>query len=167
MQLRNLLLLFVATPAFGQQEILIPMRDGVQLATDLYEPPSNFKPPFPVLLARTPYNKRNQNFTPQAAWFAQHGYLVAVQDCRGRYRSQGEFSKYVNEARDGYDAVEWLAKMPKSNGKIGMWGTSYGAHVQAAAAKMNPPPPAHDRRQHGRHVGRPVERHPQSRRIRT
>jgi putative CocE/NonD family hydrolase len=118
---------------------MIPMRDGVLLATDLYLPPSEFKPPYPVLLQRTPYNKRNQNLTPQAQYFAQHGYLVALQDCRGRYRSQGEFSKYVSEPRDGYDTVEWLAKMPESNGKVGMWGTSYGAHVQAAAAKLNPP----------------------------
>ena len=62
-----------------------------------------------------------------------------MQDCRGRYRSAGEFVKYMNEPRDGYDAVEWLAKMPESNGNVGMWGTSYAAHVQAGAAKMNPP----------------------------
>jgi len=121
------------------REVMIPMRDGVLLATDLYLPPADVRGPYPVLLQRTPYNKRNENFTGQARYFADHGYLVALQDCRGRYRSQGEFSKYVNEPRDGYDTVEWLAKLPESNGKVGMWGTSYGAHVQAAAAKMNPP----------------------------
>src|ERR1041385_1936375 len=139
MQFCAVLLLLFAMTVFAQQEIMIPMRDGVPLATDLYLPRSTFKPPYPVLLQRTPYNKRNQNLAEQARYFAQHGYLVALQDCRGRYRSQGEFSKYVNEPVDGYDTVEWLAKMPESNGKVGMWGTSYGAHVQAAAAKMNPP----------------------------
>ena len=115
------------------------MRDGVLLATDLYLPPPAVQAPYPVLLQRTPYNKRNPNLVEQAKFFAEHGYLVALQDCRGRYRSQGVFSKYVNEPRDGYDAVEWLAKLPESNGKVGMWGTSYAAHVQASAAKMNPP----------------------------
>jgi uncharacterized protein len=139
MQRFLLVLLFALTTAVAQQEVMIPMRDGVLLATDLYRPPSTFGPPYPVLLQRTPYNKSNPNFTGQARYFARHGYLVALQDCRGRYRSQGEFTKYVNEPGDGYDTVEWLAKMPDSNGDVGMWGTSYGAHVQAAAAKMNPP----------------------------
>src|SRR5204862_1504238 len=106
---------------------------------DLYRPPAALSGPFPVLLHRTPYNKRNKAQTELASFFAAHGYLVAVQDCRGRYRSPGEFVKYTDEPRDGYDTVEWLAKLPESNGKVGMWGTSYAAHVQAGAAKMNPP----------------------------
>ena len=118
---------------------MIPMRDGVQLATDIYGPPDKFKPPYPVLLQRTPYSKRNKNFTGHAQYFAEHGYLVALHDCRGRYRSQGHFSKYVSEPQDGYDTVEWLAKHPESNGNVGMWGNSYSAHVQAGAAKLNPP----------------------------
>ena len=135
----TLLLIAAAAGASAQEEIMIPMRDGIQLATDIYRPPATFKPPYPVLLQRTPYSKRNKNFTGQARYFAEHGYLVALQDCRGRYRSQGEFSKYVSEPQDGYDTVEWLAKYAESNGNIGMWGTSYGAHVQASAAKLNPP----------------------------
>jgi putative CocE/NonD family hydrolase len=123
----------------GPREIMVPMRDGIALATDIYRPPAAEKGPFPVLLERTPYNKRSKALTELAPFFAAHGYLVAVQDCRGRYRSAGEFVKYVNEPRDGYDAVEWLAKMPESNGSVGMWGTSYAAHVQAGAAKLNPP----------------------------
>jgi putative CocE/NonD family hydrolase len=117
---------------------MIPMRDGIQLATDIYRPPSTFKAPYPVLLRRSPYNKRNKNFTGQAQYFAKHGYLVALQDCRGHYRSQGKFSKNVSEPQDGYDTVEWLPKYPESNGNIGIWCTSYGAHVQAAAAKLKP-----------------------------
>src|SRR5690242_17305490 len=118
---------------------MIPMRYGITLATDIYLPPGASKGPFPILLQRTPYDKRRKELVTEAVFFAEHGYLVAVQDCRGRYRSQGTFSKYVNEPQDGYDTVEWLAKMPESNGRIGMWGTSYAAHVQAGAAKLNPP----------------------------
>ena len=127
----------ISDPA-GVREVMVPMRDGVALATDIYRPPATLRGPFPVLLHRTPYNKRNKAQTQLASFFADHGYLVALQDCRGRYRSPGEFVKYTNEPRDGYDAVEWLAKLPESNGKVGMWGTSYAAHVQAGAAKMNP-----------------------------
>ena len=123
----------------GVREVMIPMRDGVKLATDLYFPPANMKGPYPVLVQRTPYNKRNKNFTGDARFFAENGYLVALQDCRGRYRSEGVFFKYVSEPKDGYDTIEWLAKLPESNGRVGMWGTSYGAHVQAAASKLNPP----------------------------
>jgi uncharacterized protein len=123
----------------GVHEVMIPMRDGISLATDLYLPPGAKSGRFPVLLQRTPYNKRRKPLVDQAEFFAEHGYLVAVQDCRGRYRSQGAFVKYTNEPRDGYDTVEWLAKMPQSDGRVGMWGTSYSAHVQAAAAKLNPP----------------------------
>jgi uncharacterized protein len=121
------------------REVMVPARDGVALATDLYFPVAAGKGPFPILLHRTPYDKRRKELTGEAAYFAKHGYLVAVQDCRGRYRSKGEFSKYVNEPQDGFDTVEWLAKMPESDGRIGMWGTSYAAHVQAGAAKLNPP----------------------------
>jgi len=64
---------------------------------------------------------------------------VVYQDVRGRYKSEGTFTKYINEPEDGYDTVEWLAKQPYSNGKIGMRDGSYVAHVQAGAAKLNPP----------------------------
>ena len=73
------------------QEIMIPMRDGVALATDIYLPTGAGTGRFPVLLQRTPYNKRRQELVDEAVFFAQHGYMVAVQDCRGRYRSHGTF----------------------------------------------------------------------------
>jgi putative CocE/NonD family hydrolase len=75
-----------------------------------------------------------------AAYFARHGYVVAVQDIRGRYASEGTYSKLqAVEAEDGYDAVQWLAKRPYANGDVGMWGTSYAAHTQAGAAQLHPP----------------------------
>jgi len=118
-------------------ELMIAMRDGVQLATDLYSPVSP-RDKIPILLNRTPYNKRNQPLVQLAGYFASHGYVVAVQDCRGRYSSEGRFTKYFNEAEDGYDTLEYLAKLPAGDGQIGMWGSSYSAHVQAAAASLNP-----------------------------
>src|SRR4051794_33180637 len=118
----------------SREERMIPMRDGVLLATDLYRSgkPEDGGRRLPVLLTRTPYGKRSEALAEQAVYFAQHGYLVAIQDCRGRFGSQGVFTKYAREPEDGYDAVEWLAGLPGSSGQVGMWGTSYMAHVQAA-----------------------------------
>ena len=83
-------------------------------------------------------NQRSPGFRKLAS-FAQRGYVVVIQDCRGRYSSQGGFTKYVEEGPDGYDTVEWLAQQSWSNGKIGTYGLSYAAHTQAALACLNPP----------------------------
>jgi len=125
------------------QDVMIPMRDGVKLATDIYRPARSGVPVaerLPVLLQRTPYGKEARGLVERAMWFARHGYVVALQDLRGRYGSEGTFRKYDDvTAPDGYDTVEWLTRLPYSDGKVGMWGTSYGAHTQADAAKMDPP----------------------------
>lgn len=137
------------------RDVMVPMRDGVRLATDIYRPSLAGRPletRLPVLLERTPYDKRGTNAAdrnrvvstplskPQVAGlFAQAGYIVAVQDCRGRYASEGVFVKYVSEAEDGWDTVCWLKDQPWCNGRIGTFGLSYGAHVQAALASLGPP----------------------------
>ncbi|MGI9628776.1 MAG: CocE/NonD family hydrolase, partial [Longimicrobiales bacterium] len=125
-----------------ERDVMITARDGVRLATDIYRPAEDGRPvadPLPVLLQRTPYGKHTDRFKESVNFFARNGYVVAVQDMRGRYGSDGEFSKYYRfDAPDGYDTVEWLANQPWSNGKVGMWGTSYAAHTQADAAKLNP-----------------------------
>jgi uncharacterized protein len=93
------------------RDIRVPMRDGVRLATDLYLPAREGEPlpgPWPALLARTPYDKGDRPAV-SAEFFARHGYLVAVQDCRGRYKSEGRFFPFVDEPQDGYDTVAWLA----------------------------------------------------------
>ena len=122
-------------------DLLIPTRDGKRMATDLYRPARNGVPVadrFPVLLNRTPYNKTS--LADLAVFFAERGYVVALQDTRGRYKSEGTFSKVQPiDATDGYDVIEWLAKQPYSNGKVGMWGTSFAAHMEAGAAQYNPP----------------------------
>ncbi|MEO5814137.1 MAG: CocE/NonD family hydrolase [Gemmatimonadaceae bacterium] len=125
----------------AERNFMMPMRDGKRLATDIYRPARNgvaVSDPLPVLLHRTPYDKNGQQKI--AEYFAQHGYIVAVQDIRGRYKSEGKFLKVQPlDGTDGYDAVEWMAKQPYANGKVGMWGTSFAAHMQAGAAQYKPP----------------------------
>ena len=125
----------------SEHNLMIPTRDGSKMATDVYRPARNgvaIDGRFPVLLNRTPYDKGS--LASQAETFAKHGYVVAVQDLRGRYASEGKFLKVQPaDATDGYDTVEWLAQQPWSNGKIGMWGQSFAAHAQAGAAQLNPP----------------------------
>lgn len=125
-----------------QKNVMIPMRDGVKLATDIYRPAIKGLPveeKIPIIFQRTPYNKKSERFVNEAKYFVRHGYIVAIQDLRGCYESEGLFIKYMNEPEDGYDSIEWLAKLPYTDGKIGMWGTSYGAHVQANSTKLRPP----------------------------
>ena len=74
-----------------------------------------------------------------ALYWVQHGYACFVQDCRGRFQSEGKFTKYINEAEDGYDTIEWLAQQPWSDKRIFTFGVSYLAHTQLSAACLAPP----------------------------
>src|ERR1051325_338613 len=118
-----------------QQDVRVKMRDGVMLAADVYRPVSDEK--FPVLLQRTPYNRAGE--IHMANELASHGYVVVIQDTRGRYASGGEFYPFRNESADGYDTVEWAAKLEQSNGKVGMFGGSYVGATQMLAAMAAPP----------------------------
>jgi hypothetical protein len=111
------------------------MRDGILLRADIYRPKAEGK--FPVLLQRTPYNKSNAvTFGVRAA---ARGFVVIVQDVRGRYSSEGEWYTFKHESDDGYDTVEWAAALPYSNGKVGMFGGSYVGATQMLAAIAHPP----------------------------
>ncbi len=134
-----------------ERNVMIPMRDGVRLAADIYRP-LHAKGPMPVLLERTPYGKLETNHAdrskadpvpkskPQMAMlFAQAGYIYVIQDCRGRFNSEGRFTKYLNEGPDGADTIAWLLQQPWCNGSIGTLGLSYSAHVQSALAAFTPP----------------------------
>ena len=127
-----------------QRDITIPMRDGVGLIADVYHPTRDGKVvegKFPVILIRTCYNKDARlgiyQFDPDS--FAKHGFVVVIEDVRGRYKSPGHFYHGIYETKDGYDTVEWVAKQPWSNGKVGMTGLSYLAAVQQAAAASGAP----------------------------
>ncbi|WP_142859888.1 CocE/NonD family hydrolase [Salinigranum halophilum] len=124
-------------------DVMVEMRDGVRLATDIYRPADPgtgevVDEPLPALLDRTPYDKRS-NLERHGEWFASRGYVVAIQDVRGRFESEGDFFIFVDEAEDGYDTVEWLAEQPYCDGQVGTLGTSYGAWVQSALATQDPP----------------------------
>ena len=117
------------------QNAKVPMRDGIKLATDIYRPKKAGK--YPVILVRTPYKKEMNELN--AKFYARRGYVFVVQDCRGRFSSPGTWEPFMHEAKDGYDAIEWLAKQPWSNGKVGMIGGSYLGWVQWWAASQHPP----------------------------
>jgi len=122
-----------------EKNIMIPMRDGVQLATDVYR--LEGAAPAPVLLARTPYDKErivagSETFNVLRA--VQAGYIVVVQDVRGRYASEGDFRPHIQETQDGFDAIAWAAAQPWSNGVLGMFGGSYLAQSQWLPASIQP-----------------------------
>jgi putative CocE/NonD family hydrolase len=123
--------------AIHDQNVAVPMRDGVLLRADVFRPSQGR---FPTLVYRTPYGrlaalKEYTTFTQAVA----RGYAVVVQDVRGRYGSDGGFRPYENEGRDGYDTIEWAARQPWSNGRVGTFGLSYPGAVQWLAAVENPP----------------------------
>jgi uncharacterized protein len=120
---------------------MVKMRDGVRLATDIYRPAQNgasVEGKFPTLLMRTPYNKtlRASSF---ASYFVSHGYVVAVQDVRGRYKSEGRWRPLRDDGADGSDTADWIGHQPWSDGSIGTLGTSYEGGTQHALAIANAP----------------------------
>src|SRR5258708_34681678 len=117
-----------------ERGVAMKPRDGVTLRADIYRPKADGK--FPVLLTRTPYNKAGGDFGTRAAAL---GYVVIMQDVRGRFTSEGEWVPFKHESQDGYDTVEWAAALPYANGKVGMFGGSYVGATQMLAAIASPP----------------------------
>jgi uncharacterized protein len=117
-----------------QTGVRVKMRDGVSLAADIYHPKAEGK--FPVLLTRTPYNRKD---AATGTFLASHGYVVIQQDTRGRFESGGEFYPFKYEMNDGYDTIEWAASLPYADGRVGMYGGSYVGATQMLAAASNPP----------------------------
>lgn len=119
--------------------VRVPMRDGVELDADVYRPESDAD--LPVVLMRLPYGKRvwQGQGVPTPEKVAAAGYIVVVQDVRGRFESGGLFDSPRQELLDGYDSVQWAAALPGSTGRVAMYGPSYLAHVQWAAALEHPP----------------------------
>jgi uncharacterized protein len=113
-----------------QKNVMVPMRDGTALATDVYLPAGSGK--FPVILSRSPYDKNGEK--SNAAFFTKNGYVFVAQDTRGRYASPGHWRFLADDAVDGEDCLSWIEKQPWSTGKVGMIGTSYVGGTQHAAA---------------------------------
>ena len=113
-------------------------RDGVRLDADIYRPSA--PGPHPVLLMRQPYGRTIASTPVYAhpAWYARQGYIVVIQDVRGRGTSQGVFSPFENEAEDGRETVEWASRLPGCSGKVGMYGFSYQGTTQLFAASTRP-----------------------------
>lgn len=124
-----------------QTDVPATMRDGTVLRADVYRPTSSDA--LPVILMRTQYGKTGAQVQPSRYqtpdWFASHCYLVVVQDIRGTGNSSGTFEEYAHDRDDGYDSVEWAAALPGSNGKVGMYGSSYVGATQWLAAVTAPP----------------------------
>jgi putative CocE/NonD family hydrolase len=123
-----------------ETNVMIPTRDGVRLAADLYRPARDGKPApgrFPAVLTRTPYDKTGVG--GEGRYYAERGYVVVANDVRGRYASEGTWRLIVDDPQDGFDVVEWIARQDWSDGKVGTFGTSYPGGTQHALAEMNPP----------------------------
>jgi putative CocE/NonD family hydrolase len=127
-------LLSKPTYAVKRETVPILLRDGVKTVADVYRPDAEGQ--FPVILHRTPYNRKN---AMEAGFYAKRGYVFVAQDVRGKFDSGGKWEPFVNEARDGHDSVTWCAQQPWSNGKVGMIGASYAGFVQWAAAREGSP----------------------------
>jgi hypothetical protein len=134
-----------------KRDLMVPMRDGVRLATDAYLP-SDDGTRYPVILERTPYDKTAPSRSERsptspaplgraavAEFFVRNGYAVVYQDCRGRYKSEGEFVKYLSDGNDGFDTCTWLLAQPWCNGRLGTMGLSYAAHTQGALGAAGAP----------------------------
>ncbi|HKV54686.1 MAG TPA: CocE/NonD family hydrolase [Candidatus Binataceae bacterium] len=130
----------MGTRIIVEKNLEIAMRDGCVLRGDLFRPDGPEK--LPVLLNRTPYDKKFPQIsynTLDAIRAAERGYNVMFVDCRGRFASEGTFTCFVDEPLDGYDTVEWAARQPWADGKVGMFGASYMGATQWLAATQAPP----------------------------
>ena len=105
-------------------DVKVPMRDGVNLSTDIYLPRGAGK--VPAVLMRTPYGNNGEPMIEKGRRLADGGYACVIQDCRGRWDSDGDYYPFVADGADGFDTQEWIGQQEWSDGKIGMAGASYG-----------------------------------------
>ena len=125
-----------------EENVMVAMRDGVRLATDIYWPVRDgrrLEGRLPVLLHRTPYDKTDEESEDgDNRWFAERGYVAVNQDCRGCYRSEGKLRLFLPEAEDGYDTLAWIKQQPWAGERVGSWGTSWSGWTQTAMAALGP-----------------------------
>ena len=121
----------------SEKNVPATMRDGTMLHADVYRPDAEGQ--FPVILLRLPYGKQLAEVFGDHEYFPARGYVVVVQDGRGRFESEGEYYPLIDEAQDGYDTVEWAASLPYANGMVGTQGQSYLGATQYQLAPTRPP----------------------------
>ncbi len=123
----------------SRHSVMIPMRDGVELSTDFHFP-LDYEGKLPLILVRTVYNKR-QVFGWDPAWeeLIRQGYVLAIQDIRGRYESGGAYNVGVGRREDGIDTLDWITRQDWSNGKVALAGCSYQGESQVVLAATNHP----------------------------
>ena len=121
-----------------EESLTVPATDGTRLVADVYRPRGSGRRP--VLVMRTPYGRRRAETIVLAhpSWFARHGFVVVVQDVRGRGDSGGKFDPFVHEGDDSRETIAWCAEQSWSNGRVGMYGFSYPGLVQLLAAAERP-----------------------------
>ena len=126
-------------PVTGPQTVSMRTTDGIRLDADVYRPQGGGD--YPVLLMRQPYGRRIASAVTYAhpSWYAANGYIVVIQDVRGRGTSEGRFRLFADEVRDGGEAVAWAARLPGATGRIGMYGFSYQGHTQMLALAAGRP----------------------------
>lgn len=125
-----------ATPVVFEANVMVPMRDGVKLAANVWRPQTEGR--YPVILMRSPYGKMDENWG-DAKRYTEAGYVMVTQDCRGRGQSEGVWDPFAYDVEDGFDTQEWVGQQPWCNGKIGTAGGSYVGWTQwASAAKASP-----------------------------
>ena len=127
----------ISSPSYKIKMMLgvnVPMRDGVNISTDIYLP--DVGTPVPAVLIRTPYNNNNESVVEECVYFASRGYAVVAQDVRGRWDSGGDWYPFINEAQDGFDSQEWVGSQPWCDGNLGTMGGSYLAMVQWQSAPL-------------------------------
>ena len=125
-----------------RRDVWVPMSDGVRLLTDVYLPDGpGVTPPFPTTLIRMPYGKTEAycSMPAHGKYWARRGYACVIQDVRGRWCSEGVYEPFVNEAKDGYETLDWVAAQPWCDGNIGMTGESYYGYTQWAVAPLGHP----------------------------
>jgi putative CocE/NonD family hydrolase len=126
-----------AAPVVIERDVAVPMSDGTVLRANVFRPGEGG--PFPILVMRTPYGKPDS--VDEA--LVRAGFIVVIQDARGRYASDGQFESFLraetHDGSDGYDTVEWAAKLPGSTGKVGLFGPSYPGFLAWRAAGKKPP----------------------------
>ncbi len=128
----------ITTEIRKENSVFVPMRDGIRLSTDLYFP-AGVEDKVPVIMIRTPYGKNWYRTEGMLSLLVQQGYVVAVQDTRGRYESEGRYQSKNADREDGYDTIDWLIDQPWSAGKVGTFGCSYSGDVQLVLAAAQHP----------------------------